>query len=228
MKLLRRFRPGIAVIDPAGSISTLSAPHYLNSGGVASLIAGQLEITPMLALWLPILLSAVFVFILSGIFHMALPWHKSDYQKLPDEEGVRAALQRFDVPPGDYTMPMCGDGNYNSPEFKAKLDAGPNWVMTVLPKGSFNMGLTFVQWFVFLLVVNFLVAYVAVHAVGANTHYLGVFRIVGAVAFLAYAGAQWPQSIWMRRKWSTTVKCTVDGLAYGLVTAGTFAWLWPR
>jgi hypothetical protein len=182
----------------------------------------------MLSLWLPILLSAVAVFVLSGFIHTVLPWHKGDFRQMPDEDQVRAALQSAKAPPGDYMIPTCADGNYRSPEFKAKLEAGPNWIVTVLPKGEFAMGLTFVQWFVFLVVVNVFVAYLAHHAVAANAHYLGVFRIVGATAFLAYAGAQWPQSIWYRRQWSTTLKCTVDGLVYGLVTAGIFGWLWPR
>ena len=182
----------------------------------------------MTALWLPILLSAVFVFVLSGIFHMALPWHKNDFKQLPDEEGVRAALKPFPIPPGDYMVPMCDGGNYNSPEYKKKLEEGPVQVITVLPNACTSMGPTFVQWFVFLLVVSFFTGYVTLHAVPANAHYLAVFRIAGAVAFLAYAGAQWPQSIWMRKSWCSTVKFTIDGLAYGLVTAGTFAWLWPR
>ena len=182
----------------------------------------------MLSLWLPILLSAVFVFVLSGVLHMALPWHKNDFKKVPDEDKVRDALRPFTVPPGDYMMPICEGGNYNSPEFKAKLDAGPNLLMTVLPNGQGNMSATFVQWFVFLLVVGIFTAYVAFHTVPVNATYLGIFRIVGAVSFLAYAAAQWPQSIWMRRSWCTTVKCTIDGLLYGLVTAGTFAWLWPQ
>ncbi|MBA4137310.1 MAG: hypothetical protein C0518_08345 [Opitutus sp.] len=182
----------------------------------------------MLSFWLPILLSAVFVFVLSGILHMALPWHKNDFKKMPDEDGIRGALKPFDVPPGDYMMPMCEGGNYNSPEYKAKLEAGPNWMVTALPKGCGSMGLTFVQWFTYLVVISFFVAYVAHVAVPAGAHYLGVFRMVGAVAFLAYAGAEWPHSIWFRRKWSSTLKCTIDGLLYALVTAGTFAWLWPR
>lgn len=182
----------------------------------------------MLSLWLPILLSALAVFILSAVVHMALPWHKSDFQKLPDEDKVRDALRPFNVPPGDYMVPMCDGGNYNSPEFKAKLEAGPNWVVTAMPKGCTSMGPTFLQWFVYLVIVNVFVAYVASRSLAVGTDYLGVFRIVGAVAFLAYAAAQWPQSIWMRRKWSTTVKMTVDGLLYALATAGTFAWLWPR
>ena len=182
----------------------------------------------MLALWLPILLSAAAVFVLSGFIHTVLPWHKGDFRKLPDEDQVRDALRPHDAPPGDYMLPTCDDGNYRSAEYKAKLEAGPNWIVTVMPKGELTMGLTFVQWLVFLVVVNVFVAYVAFHAVGANGHYLGVFRIVGATAFLAYAGAQWPQSIWYKRQWSTTVKCTVDGLVYALVTAGIFGWLWPR
>lgn len=182
----------------------------------------------MLSLWLPIVLSAVFVFVLSALIHMVMPWHKSDFQKVPDEDKVRAALRPFNVPPGDYMMPMCEGSNYNSPEFKAKLDEGPNWLVTALPKGQRSMGPTFVQWFVYLVVVNVFIAYVARHSIAVGTHYLGVFRIVGAVAFIAHAAALWPESIWFWRKWSTTAKSTFDGLLYALVTAGTFAWLWPK
>jgi hypothetical protein len=182
----------------------------------------------MLSLWLPILLSAVFVFVLSAVIHMALPWHKGDFKQLPDEERYRAALKPLDVPPGDYIVPRCADGKYNSPEYQAKVAEGPNQLVTVLPKDSGSMGLTFVQWFLYLLGVAFFTAYIAHHALPAGAHYLGVFRIVGAVAFLAHAAALWPQSIWYRRDWCTTAKSTIDGLAYALVTAGTFAWLWPR
>ena len=181
----------------------------------------------MLSLWLPILLSAVFVFVLSALIHMVLPWHKSDYQALPNEDAVRAALRPFDIPPGDYMVPLCKDGSYNSPEFQAKLKEGPNQLVTVLPKGATPMGPTFVQWFVYLVMVGIFVAYVAFHTLPPGAPYRSVFRIVGAVAFVAHAAALWPQSIWFRRRWSTTVKSTIDGLAYALVTAGTFAWLWP-
>ena len=53
------------------------------------------------ALWLPILLSAVLVFVASSIIHMASPWHKSDYPKMPNEDGVMDALRPFAIPPGD-------------------------------------------------------------------------------------------------------------------------------
>ena len=182
----------------------------------------------MLSLWLPILLSAVFVFVLSAVIHMALPWHKNDFKTMPDEDKIRAALRPFNVPPGDYILPACAGGNYNSPEYKAKVEEGPNQIVTVLPKGSSSMGSIFVQWFVYLVIVGIFTAYVAYHTLPPSAHYLAVFRVVGAVAFIAHAAALWPQSIWFRRSWTTTMKSTIDGLAYALVTAGTFGWLWPR
>ena len=46
------------------------------------------------ALWLPILVSAIFVFFVIAIIWMAMPWHKSDISKTSDEEGVRSAHAR--------------------------------------------------------------------------------------------------------------------------------------
>jgi len=54
------------------------------------------------------------------------------------------------------------------------------------------------------------------------------FHFAGLTAFVAYTLALWPMSIWYRRSWITTIKATVDGLIYALLTAGVFAWLWPH
>jgi len=35
-------------------------------------------------------------------------------------------------------------------------------------------------------------------------------------------------AIWKGQPWSVTLKEIFDGLVYGLLTAGTFGWLWPR
>ena len=43
------------------------------------------------ALWLPILLSAVIVFVASSIIHMVLPFHRKDYRPVPSEDGVMDA-----------------------------------------------------------------------------------------------------------------------------------------
>lgn len=185
--------------------------------------------TGLAALWLPILLSSVIVFVASSVIHMVLPWHKSDYPKVPNEDQVMNALRPFGIPPGDYVMPRpASQQDMRSPEFIEKMKKGPVVMMTVLPNGPTGMGKNLTQWFLFSLVIGVFAAYVAGRALPAGAPYLAVFRFAGVAAFLGYAGALWPMSIWLRRAWMTTIKGTIDGLIYALLTAGTFGWLWPR
>ena len=183
----------------------------------------------ILDLWLPILLSAVIVFVVSSIIHMASPWHKNDYSKMPNEDQVRNALRPLAIPPGDYMIPRPANSQeMKSPEFVEKLRQGPNMVVTVMPTGPFSMRNNLIQWFLYTLVVSALAAYVAGRALPPGSPYLSAFRFVGVTAFIAYSVALWQMSIWYRRSWSNTAKATVDGLIYALLTAGTFGWLWPR
>ena len=181
-------------------------------------------------LWLPILLSSVFVFLASSIIHMALQaWHRSDYGKLPDEAKVMDALRPFGLPPGDYMVPNCADGaEMRTPEFKEKLNRGPVMMVTVLPNGMIGVGKSLVLWFLYLVVISFFAAYVTCHALGADTLFRHVFRFAGITSFLGYSAALWQMSIWYRRSWLTTIKSTIDGVLYAAITAATFAWLWPR
>ncbi len=181
------------------------------------------------ALWLPILLSAVIVFVVSSIIHMVLPWHKSDYPKVPEEDKLMDALRPFAVPPGDYMIPRASSmQDMRSPEFAAKLQKGPVLMLTVMPNGPFAMGKNLVSWFPYSLVIGIFAAYVASRALPAGAEYLRVFQLTGVTAFIAYSVALWQMSIWYRRAWRITLKATVDGLIYALLTAGTFGWLWPR
>ena len=180
-------------------------------------------------LWLPILLSAVIVFVVSSIVHMVLRWHQGDFKRLPSENEVMEALGRFNIPPGDYMMPCVGSvKEMKSPEFVAKRTKGPVAVMTVMKSGPPSMGRNLIQWFIYSIVVGIFAAYVAGRALGPGATYLEVFRIVGTAAFLGYAMALAHDSIWYQRAWSTTFKYMVDGLIYGMMTGGTFGWLWPR
>lgn len=180
------------------------------------------------ALWLPILLAAVIVFVASSIIHMALGYHNSDFAKLPDEDRAMDALRGLAIPPGEYAMPRPGGPEgMKDPAYQEKLKQGPVAFMTILPNGQFSMGRSLVQWFVYCLVVGFFAAYVAGRALGPGAHYLTVFRFVGTAAFLGYALALWQNTIWYKRAWTTTLKSTIDGLIYALLTAGTFGWLWP-
>ena len=181
-------------------------------------------------LWLPILLSSVFVFLASSIIHMALPWwHKSDFSKLPDEDKVIEALRPLSIPPGDYMTPHCSsNAEMRTPEFAEKLKKGPVMVTTVMPNGMFNMGKSLGLWFVYLIVVSVFSAYITFHAVPAGAGYRSVFRFVGATSFMGYTLALCQGSIWYGRSWCTAIKSTIDGLIYAGLTAGTFGWLWMR
>jgi len=184
--------------------------------------------TGLLSLWLPILLSAAIVFVISSAIHMLLPWHRSDYPKMPNEDRVRDALRPFAIPPGDYMVPRPETrAEWSSPAYDEKMKQGPNLVITVLPNGPFAMGKTMGQWFLYAVVVGVFAAYVAGRALPPGSAYLRVFRFVGVTAFVGYSLALWQMSIWYRRSMLTTFKSTVDGLIYALLTAGTFGWLWP-
>ena len=185
--------------------------------------------TNLTELWLPVLLSAIIVFVASSIIHMVLQWHKNDCPKLPDENKFADAVRPLAIPPGDYMVPRAANSaDMRSPEFAEKLKKGPVMILTVLPNGPFSMGSNLAQWFVYLLVVGVFAAYIAGRALPHGAQYLSVFRFVGAAAFLSYSVALWQMSIWYKRAWSTTIKSTIDGLIYALLTAGTFGWLWPK
>lgn len=179
-------------------------------------------------LWLPILLSAVFVFLVSSVIHMALPWHKGDYSKVPNEDKVMDALRPFAIPPGDYMMPRASSmKDMGSPEFTEKMKKGPVMIFTVVPNGPATMGKSLTLWFLYSVLVGFFAAYLTGRTLAAGADYLEVFRYIGTTAFLGYSLALLQTSIWYRRAWSTTIKSMIDGLIYALVTAGVFGWLWP-
>jgi Zn-dependent M28 family amino/carboxypeptidase len=56
---------------------------------------------------------------------------------------------------------------------------------------------------------------------------LDVHQFAGTIAFVGYSLAQWENTIWYRRKVATTLRNTLDGLIYGVLTGGVFGWLWP-
>jgi len=180
------------------------------------------------ALWLPILLSAVIVFVASSILHMVLPYHRSDYKKLPEEDKLLATLRGAGLQRGLYFFPFSTHKEMKSPAVIEKFKQGPVGTMTVLPSGPPAMPKFLGLWFCYCLIIGFFVAYLAWHTLQPGTHYLVVFRVVGTAAFLAYGLGHLSNGIWKGQPWSVTIKEVIDGLIYGLLTAGTFGWLWPR
>jgi hypothetical protein len=181
------------------------------------------------SLVLPIVVSAIAVFFLSFLVHMVLKYHTNDMPAVPNEDGVMDALRKFNIPPGDYMMPRCKTTKeMKEPAFIEKMKKGPVVVMTVMPSGEMSMGKSLVQWFIYCLIVGVFTAFVTSRSLGAGQPGDVVMLLSSVAAFMGYALAQWQNSIWYRRKWSTTIKNTFDGVLYGLATGAVFALMWPK
>ena len=184
---------------------------------------------PVISLWLPILLSAVIVFVASSIIHMVLTYHRNDFSKLPNEDGVMDALRQLGVPPGDYLFPKPDSAKaMKDPAFQAKWSKGPVGMMTVIPSGPPSMGKPLTLWFLYCVVVGIFAAYIAGRALQTGAPYLSVFRFAGCTAFVGYGLALWQNTIWYHHSWTRTLKSNFDSLIYALLTAGIFGWLWPK
>ena len=183
----------------------------------------------LLSLWLPILVAAVLVFVVSSVIHMALGYHAGDWRRLPEEDGVQDALRRFAIPAGDYMLPKpSSSAAMKDPAFLAKREQGPVLIMTVFPSGvGFGMGKQLTLWFLYAVIVGLFAGYVAAIVLPAGAPYMTVFRITGTVAVAGYALALLQNSIWYQRGWGQTLLTMFDGLMYALLTAGAFGWLWP-
>jgi hypothetical protein len=178
---------------------------------------------------LPILLSAVLVFVVSSVLHTVLKYHHKDIQKLGNEEEVRAALKKGNASVGQYFIPYCADHKeMNTPEQLRKFEEGPVGLLMLRPAGRVHMGPVLIQWLIYTIVVSALAAYIAKSTLTSGADYLAVFQVVGASAWLAYAWQAPADSIWKGQPWSVTTKVLIDGLIYAAVTAGAFGWLWPR
>jgi hypothetical protein len=179
------------------------------------------------ALWLPILLSAVAVFVASSIIHMALPWHSKDFKKFAAEDAVLDAMRPFNLAPGQYVAPLPESmAQMSSPEFKAKVARGPRLALTVLSPAS-SIGRNLVWWFVYGIAIGVFAAYVAALTLAPGAPYMTVFRVTSTVTFAAYALALWHNVIWYSSGVGATIRSTVDALVYALLTGGVFGGLWP-
>lgn len=181
------------------------------------------------ALWMPILMSAVFVFITLALIHMIPGWHQRDMAAVPGEDQVMETLRGLRVQPGDYRFPYGSTtAEMTAPAFVEKMKAGPVGVLSIRPNGELNMGKMFGLWFVYSLLIAGLTAYITGHTRGPGAPFLEVFRVSGTVAFCCYGVAHWQNWIWWGKSTRFTLTYSVDGLLYALVTGATFGWLWPK
>ena len=178
----------------------------------------------IMTLWQPILLSAVLAFIAGSVIWMFMPWHKKDWSKVPDEEGASNALRG--LAPGQYNLPHCNDmAELKNPDMQQKFKDGPLAFITITPTGLPVMGPKLGMMFGYNLLVAIVCAYFVSRTALPDADYLAIFRIAGAVAFVAYGMAYVQESVWFGRPWSATMKTFLDALIYSVLTGGVFGWL---
>lgn len=183
----------------------------------------------LLSLWLPILLSAVTVFVISSLVHMVFKWHASDYNSVANEDAIRAAINAGSPVPGRYVIPHCKDmKDMASPEMTKKYQEGPVMHFTILPKGVPNMGKYLGQWFAWTVVVAVIAGYLAGRVCGADPALAArAAKWAGAVTFIAHGFGTVQESIWVGRPWGSSAKYLLDSALYALGTWAVFLWLWP-
>lgn len=181
------------------------------------------------SLWLPILLSAVAVFVISAVLHTVLKYHNSDYRRLPNEDDVLRALAPLGIPQGEYLFPWPhGHGSMKDPVFLEKRTKGPAGILNAFAPGMPSMGALLGTWFVYLALVSLFVGYISSRALPLGADRGEIFRFATTIAFLSYGMAGPAESIWFGRAWSTTLKNLFDALLYAAATGAVFVWLWPR
>jgi len=183
---------------------------------------------PFGSLWIPVIVSAVVVFMGSSILHMVLKYHRADYKGLPSEDAVREALGKAGAAPGVYVTPHCEEmKQMQDPAMKAKYEKGPVAIITLLPNGQVVLAKHLSLWFAFILFVSFTAAYVARITLMPGMDGMLVMRVTGTVAFAAYGLSHVSDSIWKGQPWSNTARALLDSVIYSVLTGVTFRMLWP-
>src|SRR5712691_10822319 len=113
----------------------------------------------LIPLWLPILLSAAAIWVISLVVWMALPHHKQDFIALPDEDGFMDYIRRSGIKPGNYVFPdFRGREALKSEKIQKALNEGPVGHLSVW-QTPVTMGDKMVATFIVHLVVSTLIAY---------------------------------------------------------------------
>lgn len=182
----------------------------------------------LMSLLIPILVSAVVVFIASFLLHTLIPFHKNDYRKVAREDEFLEAIRGFNIPAGDYVVPHAdGPAAMKDPAFLEKRAKGPTIIMTLAPGAPPTMAPQLTKWFIYCAAVSLFAAYVTSRALAPGAEYMDVFQLVGTTTFMGYSLGLLQNSIWFMKNFGATFRLMIDGLAYAMLTAGVFGWMWP-
>lgn len=183
--------------------------------------------TALIDLWMPIVASALVVFILSALAWTALPHHKGDVKHCPQQDGLTDAIKSLGIAPGNYMFPCCENPkDHSSDEFKAVNDAGP-WGSLNLWSAKPNMGKNLGLTFILVLVISVMVGYITGLSRHPGAEFAQVFRVATTVAFMCHVLGGGLNGIWFGKSLRFFITDAVDGLVYSFATGAIFAWFWP-
>lgn len=178
----------------------------------------------LLSLWLPIVIGAVALFFASFLSWMVVQLHKNDWKKVAKEDDLMDAVRKCDIPVGSYMFPGCENAaEMKSEAYAKKWEAGPCGILTIYPKVNMgrNLGLTFV----YFLVINFCLAYLATLALKPGADFMAVFRFVTTAGLLTFLAAMVQHAIWFHNR---IVGHIIEALAYAAISGAIFAAMWPK
>lgn len=185
----------------------------------------------VLALWLPIVLSAAAVWIVSVIVWTAMPHHKQDFIGLPDspgEDGFMDYLRRSGIKPGNYAFPDCHKpGAMKSEKVQKAWQEGPVGHLSVW-KTPLTMGDKMVGTFVVFVVVSALIAYLTRVAFPGPSPFAKIFQFATTAGILAYCFTSIPSALWWGSYKRTIVANFIDGVLFAVITGAIMGWGWPR
>jgi hypothetical protein len=182
---------------------------------------------PFGSLWLPVVVSAVAVWLVSAVLHMVLKYHRADYKRLASEDAVGPALRSAASGPGVYYIPYCEMSEMKDPAVLKRYEEGPVAFLTVMRNGPPNMGKALGLWFLMCFLISFVTGYVARHALDPGAVGMEVLRLTGTVAFVGYGFGYFHDSIWQGIPWSNSLRGLLDAAIYALVTGLVFQFFWP-
>jgi hypothetical protein len=179
-------------------------------------------------LWLPILLSAAAVWIVSTLFGMPFLHHKNDWIGLAGEDAFMDSLRKLGIQPGNYLFPDFRTRQAMESEKVSKaLEQGPVGHLSLWPP-PLSMGGKLAGTFVVYLVVSTLIAYLASVTLPRPAAFAKVFQVVGTAGILAYSFSFIPSALWFGAYKRTIAAGIFDGIVCGLITGAIFAWRWPH
>lgn len=187
----------------------------------------------LLPLWLPILLSAAAVWIVSALVWTALPHHKQDFIGLPagGEDGFMDYLRNSGIKPGNYAFPDARSREaMKSEKVQKAWQEGPVGHLSVW-KTPLTMGDKMVATFIVYLVVSTLIAYltrIALPVAAPSPSFAKVFQVATTAGILAYCFSFIPTALWWGSYKRTIAANVIDGLLYAAITGAIFAWRWPH